>query len=64
MSWVSLVAQLLKNLPAMWENLGLIPGLGRYPAEGSSYQLQYSGLENSMACMYSPWGHKESDMAE
>ena len=64
MSLVSLVAQLLKNLPAMWETLGLIPGLGRYPAEGSSYPLQYSGLENSMACMCSPWGHKESDMAE
>ena len=29
---------------------GLIPGLGRYPGEGESYQLQYSGLENSMDC--------------
>ena len=29
-------------------NLGLIPGLGRYPGEGNSYPLQYSGLENSM----------------
>ena len=27
----------------------LIPGLGRYPGEGKSYPLQYSGLENSMA---------------
>ena len=25
-SWASLVAQLVENLPAMWENLGLIPG--------------------------------------
>ena len=29
-------------------DLGLIPGLGRYPGEGNSYPLQYSGLENSM----------------
>ena len=29
-------------------DLGSIPGLGRSPGEGSSYPLQYSGLENSM----------------
>ena len=29
-------------------DLGLIPGLGRYPGEGKRYPLQYSGLENSM----------------
>ena len=29
-------------------DLGLIPGLGRSPGEGNSYQLQYSCLENSM----------------
>ena len=26
----------------------LIPGSGRSPGEGKEYQLQYSGLENSM----------------
>ena len=31
-------------------DLGLIPRLGRYPGEGNSYPLQYSGLENSMDC--------------
>ena len=31
--------------------LGLIPGLGRYPGEGNGYPLQYSGLENSMDCI-------------
>ena len=85
----SLVAQLVKNLPAMQEtpvwflgqeyllekdrlpsqvflgfpggsagkestqstrDLGLIPGLGRFPGEGNGYPLQYSGLENSMNC--------------
>ena len=29
-------------------NLGLIPGLGRPPAEGNGYPLQYSCLEKSM----------------
>ena len=28
-------------------DLGLIPGLGRSHGEGTSYPLQYSGLENS-----------------
>ena len=51
-SWALLVAQLVKNPPAMWEaNLGSIPGLGRSPGEGKDYQLQYSGLENSMNCI-------------
>ena len=29
-------------------DLGLISGLGRFPGEGNSHPLQYSGLENSM----------------
>ena len=32
-------------------DLGLIPGLGRFPGEGNSYPLQYSGMENSMDCI-------------
>ena len=32
-------------------DLGSIPGLGRYPGEGQSYPLQYSGLENSIGCI-------------
>jgi len=31
-------------------DLGLIPGLGRFPGEGKGYPLQYSSLENSMYC--------------
>ena len=31
-------------------NLGLIPGLGRFPGEGKGCLLQYSGLETSMDC--------------
>ena len=45
-------------------DLGLIPGLGRYPGEGNSYPLQYPGLENSMDYVYSPWGLKELDSTE
>ena len=43
-----LVAQVVKNLLAMQEILGLIPGLGRFPGEGNGNLLQYSCLENSM----------------
>ena len=32
-------------------DLGSIVGLERSPAEGNSYSLQYSGLENSMDCI-------------
>ena len=47
-SWASLEAQLVKNPPAMQENLGLIPGLGRCPGGGHGNPLQYSFLENPM----------------
>ena len=47
-SWASLVAQLVKNPPAISGDLGSIPGLGRSPGEGKGYPLQYSGLEISM----------------
>ena len=32
-------------------DLGSIPGLGKSPAKGKGYPLQYSGLENSMDCI-------------
>ena len=43
--WASLVAQTVKNLPAMWET---IPESGRSPGEGNGYPLQCSCLKNSM----------------
>ena len=49
-SWASLVAQLVKNLPAVWETWVWSPGW-EDPREGKSYPLQYSGLENSMDCV-------------
>ena len=30
---------------------GSVPGVGRTPAEGNGYPLQYSGLENSTDCL-------------
>ena len=45
------MAQMVKNLPAMQEDLGSSPGLGRSPGEGNSYPFQYSGLDNSMDCI-------------
>ena len=44
--WASLVAQLAKNLRAMWETR-----LGRPPGEGKGYPPQCSGLEHSMDCI-------------
>ena len=63
-SWASLVAQLVKNLHAVWETWVWSLGWEDSPGEGKGYPLQYSGLEKSMNCMYSPWGHKESDTTE
>ena len=62
---------MVKNPPAMQEtwvqsiqstDLGSIPGLGRFPAEGKGYPLQYSGLENFMDCIVH--GVTESDTTE
>ena len=38
----SLIAQLVKNTPAMQETPGSIPGSGRSAGEGIGYSLQYS----------------------
>ena len=44
-------------------DMGLIPGLGRFPGEGNSNPLQYSCLGNPMdsgawQATYSPWVYK------
>ena len=44
----SLVAQMVKNLPAMQETQGWIPGLRISPGEGNGNSLQCSCLENPM----------------
>ena len=47
-SWASLVAQLVKNLPAMREIRVWSLGWEDMLEKGKATQLQYSGLENSM----------------
>ena len=44
----SLVAQLVKNPPAIQEILVQFVGWEDSPGEGNNYPFQYSGLENSM----------------
>ena len=63
---------MVKNSPANAgdaRDVGLIPGLGRFPGGGRGNQLQYSCLENPMdrgawQDTYSPWGRKELDTTE
>ena len=43
-------------------DLGSIPGLRKPAGEGKGYPLWYFGLKNSMNCIVSPWGGKESNM--
>ena len=50
----SIVAQLVKNPPAMRET-GSIPGLGRPPGEGKGYPVFWPGEFHGL---YSPWGHR------
>ena len=49
-------------------DLGLIPGLGRFPGGGHGSPLQYSSLENPHGWWslrgYSPCGGKELDTTE
>ena len=42
-------------------DLGLIPGLGRFPGGGKGYPLHYSGVKNILC---SSWGRKELDTPE
>ena len=63
----SLVAQMVKRLPAMWETQ--VRSLGwEKPLEKGMATHSSSCLENSMDrgawVGYNPWGHKESDTTE
>ena len=67
MFWASLVAQLVKNLPAMQEiqvwSLGREDPLEKGMATHSRILAGKSYGQRSLAG-YSPWGHKELDMTE
>ena len=45
------MAQLVKNPPAIWETRVRSLGWEDPLEKGKAYQLQYSGLENSMSCI-------------
>ena len=59
----SLIAQWVKNPPAIQETLVLFLGWEDPPGEGKGYPFQDSGLENSMDWRR-PSGGKESDTTE
>ena len=63
----ALVAQMVKNLPAVWETWVRSLG-GEDTGGGCGNPLQYSCLENHHGQQSlvgsSPWGHKVSDVTE
>ena len=66
--WGSLVAQLVRNLPALWETWVRSLVWEYSSGGGQGTLLQYNCLENSHAqrslAGYSPWGCKDSEMTE
>ena len=71
MCGASQMAQVVKNSPAKAgdiRDVGLIPGLGRFPGEGNGNPLQVflPGKSHGQRSLvgYSPWGRKESDTTE
>ena len=63
----TLMVQMVKNLPIIWETSAWSLGW-EDPLEEGCNPLQYSCLENPHGQRslvgYSPWGHKESDTTE
>ena len=59
--WASLVIQLVKNLPAMWETSGQSLGWEDPLEKG---EATHSSILAWRIPWTSPWGHKESDMTE
>ena len=60
----SLVAQLVKNLPAMQETLVQSLGWEDPLEEGMATHSSILAWRIPMDTGYSPWGHKELDMTE
>ena len=62
-SWTSLVAQLAKNPPAMWETwVGKMPWRRAWQPTSVFLPGKFHGHRSLAGC--SPWGHKESDKTE
>ena len=60
-SWVSLVAQMINNLLAMWETWVLSLGWEDALEKGKA---THSSILAWIIPWYSPWRHKESDTTE
>ena len=64
-SWASLVAHMVKNLPAMWEtwvgSLGWEHPLEEEMATPTPAFLPEEFQGQRILTGYSPWGHKESN---
>ena len=61
-SWASFVAQLVKNLPAMWETwVGYLGWEDALEKGKATTPLLWTG---EFQGLHSPWGCKESDMTE
>ena len=56
--WDCKESDMTERLTLTWGQEGF---LSLNSEEEKGYPLQYSGLENSMDCIVSPWGRKESD---
>ena len=67
-TWASLMAQLVKSLPAMWETWVQSLGWEDSPGGGHGNPLQYSCLENPHGQWslvgYNSWSCKGSDTTE
>ena len=67
-SWASLVAQLVKNLPAMWEiwirSLSWEDPLEEGMATHSGILAWRIPIDRGALAGYSPWDHKEQDTTE
>ena len=63
-SWLSLVALLGKNPPAMWETWVRYLGWEDPLEEGKATHSSILAWRIPSTCMYSPWGRKESDKTE
>ena len=45
-------------------DVGSIPGLERFPGRGNGYPLQYSGLENSMDCIFHEMANSQTGRSD
>ena len=66
--WASLIAQAVKNLPAMQKRLGFHPWVGKIPWrrkwQPTPVFLPGESQGQRSLVSYSPWGGKELDMTE